>query len=258
MRWLRTMVVTGGAKGIGREICLQAGGEGYRVVVADLDEGGGRATAEDVRGRGGAAAWTYVDMADPASVRALVDGVVAAHGRLDVLVNNAAVTRGLGFFEVGVDDWNLFFDTNARGCFFAMQRAAEVMADRGGGAIVNIASIAGKGWSGTSNIAYASTKGAVLAMTRVAASQLGHLGVRVNAVCPGVTDTALLDQVVRERAEQGGAPVEEQRAALASLSSLRRLTAPRDIAGAVLYLASDAAQGVTGQSLNVDSGIIWD
>lgn len=254
----RTMVVTGGAKGIGREICLQAAVESYHVVVADIDERGARATVHDARNRGGGASFVWVDMADPASARSLVDGVVESHGHVDVLVNNAAVTRGLGFFDVSVEDWQLFFDINARGCFFAMQRAAEFMSEAGGGSIINIASIAGKGWSGTSNIAYASTKGAVLAMTRVAASQLGHFGIRVNAVCPGVTETALFEQVIRERAAQGGAPVNEQRAALASLASLRRITSPRDVAGAVLYLASDAAQGVTGQSVNVDSGIIWD
>ncbi|MDX2358972.1 SDR family NAD(P)-dependent oxidoreductase [Dietzia sp. PP-33] len=254
----RTMIVTGGAKGIGREICLQAGAEGYHVVVADIDEDGARATADDARRRGGGASWLWVDMADPASVRSLVDGVVESRGHVDVLVNNAAVTRGLEFFDVSIGDWQLFFDTNARGCFFAMQRVAEFMSESGGGAIINIASIAGKGWSGTSNIAYASTKGAVLAMTRVAAAQLGHLGIRVNAVSPGVTETALFEQVIHERAAQGGASADEQRAALASLASLRRLTSPRDVAGAVLYLASDAAQGVTGQSMNVDSGIIWD
>lgn len=254
----RTIIVTGGAKGIGREICLQAALAGHHVVVADIDEGRGRSTVDDAQRSGGVASFAWVDMADPGSARSLVDGVAESQGRVDVLVNNAAVTRELGFFDVSVKDWQLFSDTNAAGCFFAMQRAAKFMTESGGGAIVNIASIAGKGWSGTSNIAYAATKGAVLAMTRVAAAQLGHFGIRVNAVCPGVTETALFQDVIRERAAQGGASVEEQRAALASAASLRRITTPRDVAGAVLYLASDAAQGVTGQSVNVDSGIMWD
>lgn len=258
MKIQRVMVVTGGAKGIGLEIALRAARDRYHVVVADIAVEEGGAAANLARQAGGDASSVSVDMADPVSVRSLVDSCVEVHGRVDVLVNNAAITRGLGFFDVSVDDWDLFFDTNARGCFIAMQRASEVMAAAGGGAIINIASISGKGWTGTSNIAYASTKGALLAMTRVAASQLGHLGIRVNAVCPGVTETGLLEQVIQTRAEQGGGTVPEQRRQFEALASLGRITTPRDVAGAVMYLASDDAAGVTGQSLNVDSGIMWD
>jgi NAD(P)-dependent dehydrogenase (short-subunit alcohol dehydrogenase family) len=248
------VLVTGAAHGIGREIAVEAARAGYRVVVADVDDVGGRSTVDAITASGRTAFHTHVDMADPDQVRSLISNTVAEHGKLGVLVNNAAITQGLSFFDIGVDDWDRFFAVNARGCFFAMQYAARAMRESGGGAIVNIASIAGKGWSGTSNVAYASSKGAVVAMTRVAASQLGPFGVRVNAVCPGVTDTALLQRVLESRAGS----VAEQRELLEGMSSLRRLNSPADIAAAVLFLASPGAQGITGQSLNVDAGILWD
>lgn len=252
------IVVTGAAKGIGELIALRAAGDGFRVIVADRDEGGGRAVAQEISTNGGSACFAAVDMGSVESVREMVDGIATSEGRIDALVNNAAVTRGLDFFEIDPEAWDEFFDINARGSFFAMQHAAHVMREAGGGSVVNVASIAGKGWPGTSNIAYASTKGAVLAMTRVAASQLGAFGIRVNAVCPGVTDTALMRDVLATRAQNGGPPVEDQRTALSSLASLGRITQPDDVAAAVMFLVSEGAVGITGQSVNVDSGIMWD
>lgn len=254
----RTMLVTGAANGIGQEIAVRAAAEDYTVAVADIDGYRGEAVVESIRSTGGDAFFVEVDMADVTSVAAMVNRVVAEKGRLDVLVNNAAVTQALGFFEVTPESWQRFFDVNARGVFFATQVSAVTMRETGGGSVVNISSISGKGWTGTSNIAYASTKGAVIAMTRVAASQLGGLGIRVNAVCPGVTDTNLLRDVLETRAADRGTPVADLRDELSSLASLRRITQPGDVAATTLFLASPAAGGITGQTVNVDSGIMWD
>jgi len=251
-------IVTGAASGIGREIALRSAKAGSTVIVADLDRAGGEATVGAIQRSGGVAYSHPVDMGDPVAIRALIVDSVAKYGPLSVLVNNAAVTSGIDFFDVAVEDWDLFFDVNARGSFFAMKYAAEEMRSTGGGSIVNMASIAGKGWSGTSNVAYASTKGAVIAMTRVAAAQLGSFGIRVNAVCPGVTDTGLLRRVLEARAQGGGPSIADQMGALEMLSSLRRVNSPSDVAAAVLFLASAAAAGITGQSINVDSGVLWD
>ncbi|WP_375000683.1 SDR family NAD(P)-dependent oxidoreductase [Aeromicrobium sp. CTD01-1L150] len=252
------MVVTGGGRGIGRQVALNAAAESFRVVVADVDQVAARAVEDEIRAAGGSARTIAVDMREVESVRGVVDDVMARDGRLDVLVNNAAMTRGIDFFDVEVDDWDAFFEVNARGAFFAMQFAARHMTAAGRGSIVNVASIAGKGWPGTSNIAYAGTKGALVAMTRVAAARLGADGVRVNAVCPGVTETALMRDLLESRARDGRGSVEHQRSAMAGLASLTRITQPDDVAEAVLFLATDRSAGITGQSLNVDSGIMWD
>lgn len=254
----RTMIVTGASNGIGRRIALNAAHGGYRVVVADIDAAGAQTVVDMVSTEGGDATYAAVDMAVVDSVAEMIDSTVRSHGSVDVLVNNAAITRSLSLFEVDPESWDAFFAVNARGCFFAMQHAAAAMQQSGAGSIVNIASIAGKGWPGTSNIAYASTKGAVIAMTRVAAAELGPTGIRVNAVCPGVTETSLFRRVIHTRADQGGATVDEQVAQLASLASLRRITQPEDVSAAVLFLASHDAAGITGQTVNVDSGIMWD
>lgn len=252
------MIVTGASNGIGRQIALDAARSGYQVVVADIDAAGGQTVVDEICTDRGHATYAAVDMAVVDSVAEMIESTVRNHGSIDVLVNNAAITRSLSLFEVDVDAWDSFFDVNARGCFFAMQHAAVAMQRNGHGSIVNIASIAGKGWPGTSNIAYASTKGAVIAMTRVAAGELGSTGIRVNAVCPGVTETSLFRRVIQTRAEGGGATVDEQVAQLASLASLRRITQPTDVSAAVLFLASTEAAGITGQTVNVDSGIMWD
>ena len=124
--------------------------------------------------------------------------------------------------------------------------------------MINLASIAGKGYRGTSNIAYAGTKGCVLALTRVGAHQLARYGITVNAICPGVTRTALFDQVTTAAAERTGRPLEEILNRAAREIPLRRLNTPDDIAAAAVFLATDGARNITGQSLNVDGGLRFD
>jgi NAD(P)-dependent dehydrogenase (short-subunit alcohol dehydrogenase family) len=174
-------------------------------------------------------------------------------------VNNAGVTKSLGFFDVTEDDWDRINSVNNRGLFFLMQAAARSMRDAGtGGRIINIASIAGKGYRGTSNVAYAGTKGSVIAMTRISAQQLARFGINVNAICPGVTRTALFDQVIDELVERLGGTRDEAEARAVRSIPLRRANDPEDIAALAVYLASEAARNVTGQSWNVDGGLHWD
>jgi NAD(P)-dependent dehydrogenase (short-subunit alcohol dehydrogenase family) len=190
-------------------------------------------------------------------VRKLMDVAVDRFGRLDVLVNNAATTRAIDFFDVSEEDWDRILQLNAKGYFFAMQAAAAKMAARSG-SIVNIASIAGKGWKETSNIAYASSKGAVIAMTRIAATRLGPAGVRVNAICPGMTKTEMMVSWLAGRAAQQGVSQEALLAEMAQQVPLRLLNEPADVAAAVVFLGSQASRTITGQSLNVDGGILFD
>lgn len=249
-------LVTGIATGMGTAIAEAFAAAGAVVVGADINDEAGAAVMARL---GEDAHYVHCDVAQPEETDALVRRIVADHGRLDVVVNNAGVTKSLGFFDVTEADWDRINSVNNRGLFFTMQAAARVMRDAGtGGRIINIASIAGKGYRGTSNVAYAGTKGSVIAMTRIGAAQLARYDINVNSICPGVTRTALYDQVIDGLVERlGGTRAEAEARAVRSIP-LRRANDPADIAALAVYLASDAARNVTGQSWNVDGGLHWD
>jgi NAD(P)-dependent dehydrogenase (short-subunit alcohol dehydrogenase family) len=147
---------------------------------------------------------------------------------------------------------------NAKGVFFCLQRVAREMIPRRSGRIINIASIAGKGYAGTSNAVYAASKGAVISLTKTAAQQLARHNINVNAVCPGVTRSALSDANLRVRAEQEGVSLAEMEQRRAEAIPLKRANDPADIAAMVVFLARAGARNITGQSFNVDGGLIPD
>jgi NAD(P)-dependent dehydrogenase (short-subunit alcohol dehydrogenase family) len=244
----KVAIVTGAGRGIGRAIAERFAEEGARVVIAEVDPDTGFDAA---RCLGNRATFIETDLADISAIDALVARTVAECGGLDILVNNAGVTRKLDFFAVTPEDWDWMHGVNARGVFFCMQRAAREMVKVGHGRIVNIASIAGKGYPGTSNIAYAASKGAVIAMTRVGASQLARHNINVNAICPGVTRTPLAEEVL---AADGG----EMLRRVEQTIPLRRANRPEDMANMAAFLASAEADNITGQSFNVDGGLMWD
>jgi 3-oxoacyl-[acyl-carrier protein] reductase len=229
--------------------------EGAQVVVAEIDETSARETFEKIGRRG---LLSMTDMASVADINALVDKTIATFGRVDILINNAGVTKSLGFFDVTEPDWDWMFSINARGLFFCMQRVAREMVKQNSGKIVNIASIAGKGFRGTSNIAYAGTKGAVLAMTRIAASQLARHNINVNAICPGATRTHLYETIQQEMLAKRGITAEEADRRMEASIPLGRANSPDEIANMACFLASDESNNITGQSINVDGGLMWD
>jgi NAD(P)-dependent dehydrogenase (short-subunit alcohol dehydrogenase family) len=147
---------------------------------------------------------------------------------------------------------------NAKGVFFCLQRVAREMIPRRRGAIINIASIAGKGYAGTSNAIYAASKGSVISLTRTAAQQLARHDINVNAICPGVTVTALSEANVAVRARDEGLSVEEMKQRRNALIPLGRANDPEDVAALAVFLASPGARNITGQSLNVDGGLVFD
>jgi 3-oxoacyl-[acyl-carrier protein] reductase len=244
----KVAIVTGAGQGIGRAIAERFVREGARVVIADVDRDSG---AEAARALGNRAVFIEADLGDVASIDALVARTVADHGGVDILVNNAGVTRKLDFFEVTPEDWDWMHGINARGVFFCMQRAAQEMRKTGRGKVINIASIAGKGYRGTSNIAYAATKGAVIAMTRIGASQLARHNINVNAICPGVTLTPLAEKVMTANGSDILQRVERT-------IPLGHANQPEDMANMAAFLASAESDNITGQSFNVDGGLMWD
>ena len=251
----KIVLITGAGRGMGRAMALRSAREGAQVVIAETDETTAKQTFDDI-GRQGLLAVT--DIAEVAEINALVEKIIATFGRIDALVNNAGVTRSLDFFAVTESDWDWMYSINARGLFFCMQRVAREMVKRRAGKIVNIASIAGKGFRGTSNIAYAGTKGAVIAMTRVGAAQLAPFNINVNAICPGVTMTDMVQILIRGMAQRGGVSEEEARRSVEQMIPLGRANAPEDIANMALFLMSSESDNITGQSYNVDGGIMFD
>ena len=249
----RTVLVTGAGTGIGRAIALAFAKEGYRVAAADLDESAAAVTATAA---GGGAMAVQADVGDVADIDRMVSTVVSELGHLDVIVNNAGVTRGAYIMNLTEDDWDRMHRVNAKGVFFCLQRAAREMIPRREGRIINIASIAGRGFPGTSNAAYAASKGAVISLTKTAAQQLARHNLNVNAICPGVTMTEMLTRLVTQRAEKEGISVDEARAAAVKPIPLRRANDPADIAAMAVFLASPGARNITGQCYNVDGGLV--
>ena len=251
-------VVTGAGNGIGRATALALARAGAQVAVVDVDAGAAKATAEAVAALGRRSLAFDTDVGDLGAIDRMVQAVTGTFGRIDVLVNNAGVTRRAHIMDLTEQDWDRIMRVNAKGVFFCLQRVAREMIPRRRGRIVNIASIAGKGYAGTSNAIYAASKGSVISLTRTAAQQLARYDINVNAICPGITVTALSEANVAVRARDEGLSVEEMTRRRNAVIPLGRPNDPEDVAAVAVFLASPAARNITGQSLNVDGGIVFD
>lgn len=250
-------LVTGAGRGMGRAIALQYAQAGAAVATADIDGATAQATSAAIESAGGRSLPIQADVSRMADITSMIQRTVDTFGRLDVIVNNAGVTRYLYITDITEADWDRIHQVNAKGVFFCMQRAAQQMIAQGqGGRIINIASIAGKGYAGTSNAAYAASKGAVISMTMIAAHQLGQHDINVNAICPGSTRTEMSQASLVQRAQTLGVSAEELERRRTEGIPIRRANDPEDIAAMALFLASPGARNITGQAFNVDGGLI--
>ncbi len=257
----QVVLVTGAGAGIGRATALAMAEAGAHVAVADIDLAAAQQTAGQAAGNTRRAIAIEADCGDVKSIDAMVARAVAELGRLDVIVNNAGVTRYAQIMDLTEADWDRIHRVNAKGVFFCLQRAAREMIrqnqiDARGGRIINIASISGRGYPGASNAAYAASKGAVISLTWMAAQQLGPHNINVNAICPGVTRTELGARNAVERAAQRGVTVAELQAEQEAAIPIRRANTPEDIAAMAVFLASPGARNITGQAYNVDGGLV--
>jgi NAD(P)-dependent dehydrogenase (short-subunit alcohol dehydrogenase family) len=244
----KAALVTGGASGIGRATALLLAREGARVLVGDVDEAGGRATAAAIAAEGGEARFTHLDVTSEPEVAAAVAGALSAFGRLDCAVNSAGITGAPGaLHELDLAGFSRTLAVNLVGVFLCMKHEIATMARQGAGAIVNVSS--GAGLIAVPGLgAYCASKHGVLGLTKTAAVETARTGVRVNAVCPGSTDTPML------RASIARIPGMEKMV-LASQPG-GRFGRAEEIAEAAVWLCSDRASFVSGESMLVDAAAV--
>jgi 2-hydroxycyclohexanecarboxyl-CoA dehydrogenase len=237
----RNALVTGGASGIGAATARRLAAEGAHVAVADVNEAGARSVASEIDGTA-----IRMDVTDVESVRA----GVAKVGDVDVLVNNAGTDRFSFFVNTDPELWDFVLAVNLRGTIAVTHAVLDGMQKRGRGAIVNVASEAGRVGS-QGSVVYSAAKGGVIAFTRAVARESSRFGVRVNAVAPGPIDTPLLNAAPEQLGELG----ERLKAGMIAATSMRRIGQPEEVAAAIAFLACDDASFVTGQTINVSGGL---
>ena len=252
----KVALITGSGAGIGEAIAVAMAEAGAQVISVDIDGEAAQRTSDQAGEFQVKTKAIQADVGNLEDIDRMVQATVDDFGRLDVIVNNAGVTRRAYIMDLKEEDWDRIHRVNAKGVFFCLQRAAKQMIEQGGGCIINTASIAGRGYAGTSNAAYAASKGAVIALTRTASQQLGQHNINVNAICPGVTRTPLSDRNLEVRAKEQGVSLEEALKRHVAPIPIGRANQPEDIAALAVFLASPGARNITGQSYNVDGGLI--
>lgn len=247
-------LVTGAAQGIGRAISLRLARDGYAVALVDLNAEGLAHVEREIKNANGSALAVTANLTDLRDVERAV-ARAAEWGTLTALVNNAGRVIIHSFFDVTEADWDAVLALDLKAVFFAMQFAAKHMTR--GGRIVNMSSISGRGGR-SDQAAYAAAKAGVISLTRSAALALAPLGITVNALCPGVVDTPMTQEVHRGRAQILNITPQESLARMAAKIPLGRVETPEDVANAVAFFCSPDANYITGQTLNVDGGMEMD
>jgi 3-oxoacyl-[acyl-carrier protein] reductase len=241
----KTVIVTGGARGLGRAFCLAMAEEGANIVIADILLEEAEQTAAEIRAKGGSAIWLKVDVTSEKDTLHMAEEMVKQFGRIDILVNNAAMVYGITrkpFTEVPIAEWDKLMTVNLKGPFLCSRAVFPQMQKQGKGKIINIASETA--FTGSKNtIHYVTSKGGIISFTRALTVEVGPYGICVNTIAPGFTDTEAARTWIGDMAKYD-----------VSRTPLRRLEQPQDLIGAAIFLASDESDFITGQALVVDGG----
>ncbi len=240
----RVAIITGGSQGIGRATALRFAAAGARVVIADVADDAGKATVDQLTGNGAEALFVHTDVSDRASTDAMAEAAVDVFGQIDILINNAGITRDATLKKLSEEDFDRVVDVNLKGVFNATKSVLPAMLDAGYGRIVNAASVVGLyGNFGQTN--YVASKAGVIGMTKTWARELGRKGITVNALAPGFIDTEMVESVPEKVINQ-----------LENRTPVGRLGHPEDVAHAYAFLASEEAAFITGTVLSVDGGLV--
>ena len=240
----RVGLVTGAGRGMGRASAERIAADGARVIVNDLDETRAAEVADRLVSEGAEAIGVAADVSDAADVSRLVDTAREAFGDVDILVNNAGVLRRTGILDLGEDEWNLVLDVNLKGTYLCTRAVLPAMKAAGWGRVVNISSSAGRSVSTLGGPHYTTAKAAVLGFTRAVAKEMAPFGITLNAVCPGLVNTEMVNEVITDA----------QTRAYADSFPIKRLAEPQEVAELVAFLASDRAAYITGASLDINGG----
>lgn len=241
----RVALVTGSGRGIGRGIALALAEAGAAVAVNDISPDGVERTSTLIREAGGQAKVFLADVSNKRQVQTMLEGIRDEFGSLGILINNAGVEPHKSLLQLDEWDWDRTLDVNLKGAFLLTQSAGRIMADEGGGVIVNISSIAGRAHGLRDRAAYVASKTGLIGLTRESARELAAHNIRVNAVCPGVIETEMTAELRKDPAmlERWLADI-----------PMGRLGLVEDVAGLVVFLCTDQAGYITGQAMNVDGG----
>ena len=244
----KVAIITGAGSGIGRASAIRFAEEGARVAVADLNPESGNETMEKIKRAGGEAFFVKADVAIESEIENMVNSAVEKYGKLNILYNNAGYPQLTKPFEtIDNDEWNRMMDINARSIFWGAKHSLDALKKAGNGVILSTASVAATN-PRPGSLAYASSKGAAITMTKVLANELGKYNIRVNAILPGPTETPMLPKFMSKYDES-------VINIITSSLPLGRLVKPVDIANAALFLASDEAAAITAVILEVDAGL---
>jgi len=242
----KVAIVTGSGRGIGEGIVLRFAEEGAKLVINDVNEADAQAVVDKIKAKGGQAVAVLGSVADRTVVQKMVDTAVKEFGTLDIIINNAGITRDSILHKMTDEQWNPVIAINLTGVFYGIQCAARVMREKGYGKIINISSTSALGNTGQLN--YSASKAGVIGMTKTAAKELGAKGVNVNAIAPGMIWTDMMKNMPPET-------IKQMDAMLPFIVPMNRKGSPQDIANLALFLASDESSFITGQIIFCDGGM---
>lgn len=248
----KTALITGASRGIGKEIALTLNKFGANVSICDIDKTGLEKTFSELEGKN---LCQVVDLSNPNNISDIVNKTINTFGKIDILVNNAGIYKPCSFTEISMDLFETIYKVNLRAVFLLMKECIPHMQQNQWGRIINIASISGK-IGRKFNGAYAASKHGVLGLTRVASAEYADQGITVNAICPGVVDTQIVEETKKDSAKLYGLNENDMYQATVNAIPIKRLIKPQEVADLALFLASNSASSITGQAYNVSGGMV--